>query len=256
LPGEARAMQTPWFTPPSDFWGRLSEASRTAMVNAGHRITYTKHSAVFNAGADANSVYILLDGRIKIYALSSLGKAVILWFCFPGEIFGLAEITRAARRAVTAEACADSTILVIPQQMFVALIESQPGTAMLIMDLLSCRLRGLTDMIVNLTNDDVTTRVIKLLLRLRARYGKPQGGDTCLIDIHLTHQEIADMIGTTRQSANTVINELKRQGLLTMNRQGIHIQNEKLLHTLAAEQQDFALAHNPISGHGDPAQTR
>lgn len=231
-------VQTPWFIPPSDFWGRLSEMSRTTMLNAGHRICYSQHNVVFHAGADANNVYILLEGRIKIYALSSVGKTVILWFCFPGEIFGLAEITRAARREVTAEACADSTILVIPQQTFVSLIETLPGTAILIMDLLSCRLRGLTDMIVNLTNDDVTTRVIKLLLRLRARYGKPPCGDTCLIDIHLTHQEIADMIGTTRQSASTAINELKRQGLLTMNRQGIHIQNEKLLHSLATESQD------------------
>lgn len=235
-------LPTPWFIPPSDFWGRLSDVSRTAMLNAGHRISYTKHSAVFSTGADANNVYILLEGRIKIFALSSLGKTVILWFCFPGEIFGLAEITRAARREVTAEACADSSVLVIPQQTFVNLIESQPGTAVLIMDLLSCRLRGLTDMIVNLTNDDVTTRVIKLLMRLRGRYGKPQGNDTCLIDIHLTHQEIADMVGTTRQSANSVINELKRQGLITMNRQGIQIQSEKLLYSLAVENQDVALA--------------
>ncbi|MBI3560912.1 MAG: Crp/Fnr family transcriptional regulator [Gammaproteobacteria bacterium] len=236
-------MQTPWFIPPSDFWGRLSGSARAVCSETGQRHSYNKGQVIFPAGAPADHVYILLDGRTKIYALSGLGRAVILWFCFPGEVFGLAEVTRAARREVYAEACAKTTVLAIPQRAFMSLIEAEPTSATLLIELLSCRMRGLTSMLVNLTNDDVTTRVVKLLVRLRARYGKTQCDDVSVIDIPLTHQEIADMIGTTRQSVNAVLNELKRQGLLTMQNQYIQIHSEQQLYHMINQLQSTADDH-------------
>jgi CRP/FNR family transcriptional regulator len=71
-------------------------------------------------------------------------------------------------------------------------------------------------------------------VRLSARYGKSLSPAETLVDIHLTHQEIADMIGTSRQSASTAINALKRQGLLSVKKHCIHIQNGKLLENLAS----------------------
>jgi CRP/FNR family transcriptional regulator len=72
------------------------------------------------------------------------------------------------------------------------------------------------------------------LVRLSARYGRPLSPAETLVDIHLTHQEIADMIGTSRQSASTAINALKRQGLLCMKKHCIHIQNGRLLENLVS----------------------
>lgn len=226
-------METPWFVPPSDFWGRLTPQAREALAARGHRRSYDKGAAVFHAGSPGENIYILTQGRVKIFALSPAGRAVILWFCFPGEVFGLAEMPRAGRRAVDAEACADSEVLIVPQHEFKQYLESDARTALLIVDLLACRLRGLGDMMLNLTSDDVTTRVVKLLVRLCARYGKPLEPGGLLVDIPLTHQEMADMIGTTRQSVNSAINALKRQGLVCVHKGGIQIQNEKILENLA-----------------------
>lgn len=221
-----------WFVAPSNFWGRLSDHSRTGLSALGNDLRFKKGSPIFRAGSTGEHVYVLTGGRVKIYALSPLGRAVILWFCLPGEIFGLAEMARGSERMVYAEACTDVEVLVIPRERFRAFLESDAATAMLVVDMLSCRLRGLTDTVLNLIADDVTTRVVKLLVRLSQRYGVPLDNGSRLLEIPLTHQEIADMIGTTRQSVSGVINDLKQQGLLTVSEHRIRLRDDRCLETL------------------------
>jgi len=226
-------METPWFIPPSDFLSHLDATDRDNLFAHGQRRTYRRHDAIFHAGSPGENVFILIDGRVKIFAISPIGKSIILWFCFPGEIFGLAEMARAGRREVDAEACAESDVLVVPRENFQAFLGSHPKAALRVVDLLSCRLRALGDMLLNLTTDDVLTRVIKLLVRLSVRYGKPHAPNGMLLDIHLTHQEIADMIGTSRQSVSTVLSQLRRHGLLCTKNHTIQIEDTGLLEQLA-----------------------
>ena len=96
---------------------------------------------------------------------------------------------------------------------------------------LSSRLRVLGEMFVNLVSDDVSTRIAKLILRLSARYGTRVGKEVFL-NIPLTHQEIADMVGTSRQTVTTVLSTLKRQGVLSIDNRRIHIESEELLNEL------------------------
>jgi CRP/FNR family transcriptional regulator len=234
-------MEIPWFVPPSDFLGRLPPGSVAALTGMARRATYRKGELLFRPGSPGDHVYILAHGRIKILALSPAGRSVILWFCFPGEIFGLAEMARGGRREVACEACADSEALVIPQQQFKEFLLRDGEAAMLVVDLLSCRLRGLADMLLNLSSDDVSTRLVKLLIRLGARYGKPASDADLLLDISLTHQEMADMIGTTRQSVSTTLNEFKRQGLLSVENHCIYIRNGKRLEDLLRRSTSLAV---------------
>lgn len=221
---------TSWFSAPSDFWGRLSVRSRAGLSAMGSDLHFKKGSPVFRAGSTGEHVYILTDGRVKVYALSPLGRAVILWFCLPGEIFGLAEMARGGERIVYAEACTDVDALVIPRERFRAFLERDAETAMLVVDMLSCRLRGLTDTVLNLIADDVTTRVVKLLVRLSQRYGVPRTDGSQRLDIPLTHQEMADMVGTTRQSMTSALSMLKRLGALDFDdSHHICIYSERLL---------------------------
>ncbi len=223
---------TSWFVAPSDFWGRLPADTRTALSSRGNTIRFKKGAPIFRAGSSGEHVYILTEGRVKVYALSSFGRAVILWFCLPGEMFGLAEMARGGERVVYAEACSDIEAQVIPRDRFRAFLESDNSVAMLVVDMLSCRLRGLTETVLNLTADDVNTRIVKLLLRLSQRHGVPMADGSRQLDIPLTHQEIADMIGTTRQSVSSVINELKQQGILTVSGHRICLRNDHCLEAL------------------------
>jgi len=208
-------MDHAWYATPSDFWGNLTPAVRDDLGLLGTRARFRKHDMMFRAGSDGRDVYVLMSGRVKVYALSPVGRAVTLWFCLPGEVFGLAEMARSSPRTVYAEACTDAEVLILPCDRLRARLGSDAATAMLLVDMLSCRLRQLSDAMLNLIADDVNTRVAKLLLRLHARYGRLQESGGYLLDLPLTHQEMADMIGTSRQSVSSAITDLRQRGLLT-----------------------------------------
>jgi len=207
-------MDQAWYSAPADFWGSLTPAARADLGQLGTRARFRKHDMMFRAGSDGRDVYVLMSGRVKVYALSPVGRAVTLWFCLPGEVFGLAEMARSSPRMVYAEACTDAEVLILPCERLRARLVSDAATAMQLVDMLSCRLRQLSDAMINLIADDVNTRVAKLLLQLHARYGRPLEAGGYLLDLPLTHQEMADMIGTTRQSVSSAITELRQRGLL------------------------------------------
>jgi CRP/FNR family transcriptional regulator, cyclic AMP receptor protein len=208
-------MDQVWYAAPSDFWGNLTPTVRAELDLLGTRARFRKGNLVFRAGSDGHDVYVLMSGRVKVYALSPQGRAVTLWFCLPGEVFGLAEMARNSPRMVYAEACTNAEVLILPCDQLRARLEIDAATAMQVVDMLSCRLRQLSDAMLNLIADDVNTRVAKLLLRLHARYGRPLDSGGFLLDLPLTHQEMADMIGTTRQSVSSAVAQLRQRGLLT-----------------------------------------
>lgn len=211
----------------SDFLNGLSSSDCDDLLNISEERFYSKSELIFQAKTESEYVYILKTGQIKIYELSSQAKEVILWFCFPGEVFGLSEITRGAKRSVYAQACTRSKVYLIKRVAFNVFLTTHSEASMAIIDLLSSRLRGLSEMLSNLTSDDVTSRIIKLLIRMSMLYGA-QKQDILCINMHLTHQEIADMISSSRQTVSSIIGQLKRKGLLSIDNGCINIHKPSL----------------------------
>lgn len=216
---------------PSNFLAQLDAEDYSALTSLAKLQSYARGDFVFRAGAPGNSVYFLQSGKIKISQPSPLGREVILWFCFPGEIFGLAEMARGGFRVVNAVASTPSEVLAVSHEQFRNFLARHPNTSLLSMQVLSSRLRILGEMLVNLVADDVNTRIAKLILRLSARYGTRVEKEIFL-NIPLTHQEIADMIGTTRQTVTSALSELKRRGILSIDNHRIHIESEELLNLM------------------------
>lgn len=213
---------------PSNFLAQLNAvdyADLAALAKVQH---HQKGEHVFQAGAPGHHVYFLRVGKVKIYQLSPLGREVILWFCFAGEIFGLAEVARGGGRVVNAQACDHSEVLAVSQEQFKSFLAAHPQATLLSMQVLSSRLRILGEMFVNLVSDDVNTRIAKLILRLSARYGT-RVDKAIFLNIPLTHQEIADMVGTSRQTVTSILSTLKKQGVLSIDNHRIHIESEELL---------------------------
>lgn len=211
---------------------RLPAADREELQQLGAIKQYAKGDFVFQAGKEAKSVFLLHAGRIKIYQQSRMGKEAILWFCFGGELFGLAESARGSHRAVSAQACEPSEVLCIAQDRFMAFLATHPKTAQIVVQLLAGRLRVLSEVVINLISDDVRTRIRKMLLQFGARGGRRDDASVELA-IPLTHQEIADMVGTTRQTATSVLSELQQQGLIRLENRRIHIENLDRLGNMA-----------------------
>lgn len=224
-------MESSWFVRPYEILSNLDSKTKAELFALGTAIEVEKEELVFHAGSVSDYVYILLAGRIKIYELTPEGKEVILWFCFAGEMFGLAEIIHGSKRAVHAQACSDISVLKINHQRFLDYMQRNPKLGLSVLQLLACRLRELGDMMANLVADDVRSRVIKLLTRLCSRYGKVEANEIRL-SISLTHQEMADMIGTTRQTVTTVLNCLKREGALRICNKTIIIFDDEWVDTI------------------------
>lgn len=216
----------------TDVLARMPVEDANDLRAIAHPRHFGRNELIFHAGDPGKNVYFLRGGRVKIYQPTHNGKEVILWFCFPGDMFGLAEVAQGGGRIVNAVACENSEVLSVSQAQFAEFLQSHPAAALLVMQILSCRLRNLGDVIVNLVNDDAPTRIKKLILRLGARHGLREGQDIH-INIPLTHQEIADMVGTTRQTVTSVLGQLKRQGLMSLENRRIHIESLELLDEFA-----------------------
>jgi CRP-like cAMP-binding protein len=217
---------------PSNFLAQLLPSDHADLLAIARTRGRGKGEAVFSAGEPGSQVFFLRAGKVKIGQVSPLGREVILWFCFPGEVFGIAEVARGGERVVNAVACVKSELLVVPQSEFMHYLAERPQAALLCMQVLSSRLRVLGEMFVNLVSDDVSTRIAKLILRLSARYGTRLGREIVL-NIPLTHQEIADMTGTTRPTVTATLTTLRQQRVLSIDNRRIRIESEELLCELA-----------------------
>ena len=195
---------------------RLAAAAQNEWCNATlcrQTETVERGTFIFRAGVNAKDVFILHSGRVKIFQLNPKGKETLLWFCGPGEVFGISELCQGEPRRVYAQASERSEVVTVDRAEFVRFLTLHPEKALALIDLLSSRLRSLGAFLESITTADVAQRVTMLLRHLGARYGR-RAGDNVFIDMVITHQEMADMIGTTRQSVTAVLSELKRQGVL------------------------------------------
>ena len=199
-------------------------------------------------GSNSDDVYILIKGRVKIFELTAEGKEVILWFCCDGELIGFAEAlisSSFSNHQINAQSCTQGELMVIKHLDFINFMADNPTVVMPVVKSLGFRLREVSEVLMDITNSDVTSRVIKLLYRLGGIYGKTVDGGVH-IDLPITHQEMADMIGTSRQSVTTVLGELKRQGMIRVQQRMIFIENEDLMHSFIKPE----IKSNKRSGNG------
>lgn len=204
--------------PIPNFLARLLPGERSALLAMAARKEFRRGEMLFKAGSHDGVVHILDRGRVKVYHLSPTGKEFLLWFCFSGEIFGLAEACHGGERQAYAQACEATQVFTIPQVDFKRFLESHPESVLLVNDILACRLRNLGHIVQSLVANDVSERVVQLITRLAASHGRKTADGDVTLDLRLTHQEMADMIGTTRQSVTTALSALRRRGALEFDR--------------------------------------
>lgn len=198
--------------------------TRHSLEAIASQISFQRHEYIFQANFSNDTIYMLVEGRVKLSRLSDQGQECIQWFCFPGEFFGFSENTYKQDSGLYAQALQPSTLLTIAKPEFDQLLLKTPSLALLVIDQLSRRVRTLGDMLLHITCGSAQDRLINLLQRLADIYGKP-GDKVISIDLHLTHQEIADMIGVCRQTVSSLMSNLKKDGVVSSNRQGIVIHN-------------------------------
>lgn len=218
----------------------FDEAMKEKLKSYSINHLFNKDDFVFQASTPKKYFYILLSGRVKLYRVSSVGKEVTQWFCFPGEVFGIADVlpVQTGPESVYAQCCEASEVVAIPLSQFNEFITHSPDLAIQIIEQLSIRLKIVGDTLLNFTSDNVKTRLVKLITRLSMRFGVEYKKGV-LINVVLTHKEIADMMGTCRQSVTTALGELKSDGYIKIIEQQIFVPSvlkfEKLVDASNAE---------------------
>ena len=211
----------------TDFLSRLGKEEKQLLLDLGTRKHYLKDETICSLGSSNNEVYILVAGRVKIFELTAEGKEVILWFCTAGELFGVADALTAneiGARRINARSCGYTELLSVNYHDFLQFVKDNPRVSLPLLQLLSFRLREISEVLSDVTSVDVASRVIKLLHRLGEKYGR-RVDSGIFLELPVTHQEMADMIGASRQTVTTVLGDLRRRGLIQMEHRTLFIRN-------------------------------
>lgn len=205
-----------WLFPPTGLWSLFSEADQATLRRRGARRLYVKGQSVFSAGEPSDTVYVVISGDVKIYQGAVNGKEIIHWVCGVGEVFGIADLFGGRRRVIGAQARGPTELLCISRGAFTEFLAERPEAALEAIELLGRRMRCLSRALTIIASEDVTARLARLLLGLARPEPAPAGRaePALCLDASYTHQELADMVGASRQTVTGALNELKRRGVL------------------------------------------
>jgi CRP/FNR family transcriptional regulator len=185
---------------------------------------------IFMEGDAAEYVYIVLDGKVKIVKQAPTGKELILEVFAPGEVFGGATLLL-DRHPASAVSMEPGVLLRLPRADYHALLKRFPPMAFQIIGLLRHRLAEAHQVIRGLAAERVETRVARLLFRLADKTGVPGDGGTRL-GLHLTRQDIADMVGCTLETAIRILSRWQKEGFIKTEEGVITILNRQELSRL------------------------
>lgn len=192
----------------------FKDLARPVQVKAGH--------VIFGEDDHADCVYLVETGHVKTYHTTRLGKIFMISIRKPGDVFGIAAVLLGEKRCVFAESIENCHLWRMDGTVFVDMLHKCPRLAVQIATVYGKYLRDSDRAIGNLMSLDVNCRVAWLLIKLASTVATPQG-DKLRINVRLTHQDMANMIGTCRQTVTTTLGQFKKDGMIRVGRQFIEI---------------------------------
>src|SRR5829696_5265106 len=184
---------------------------------------------IFTPGDPDDQLYFLLSGTVRLYKIYGDYKEATTALLTEGDIFGELSLEKTPRQTTFAEAVTDARVAVVRKSVPKEAIKRLPEFALQLFSSFSERFRQSDQTIGSLLNREVSARLVTLLSHLGERFGEPDGSAT-LIKVRLTHQDLANMIFSTREAVSKEMSEFQRAGLIEMRNHRIVVnrQLEKL----------------------------
>jgi CRP/FNR family cyclic AMP-dependent transcriptional regulator len=208
-----------WYLRRHDFLAGLEEAELQALADRTQMREYQRGKVILHPDTRQEMVYLIKEGRVKISRYSPDGREQILTFLESGDLFGELALIH-EREPVHVEAFEDTLICTMSRTDFAALLEHRPELMLYVIKVMGERLRQAEDEIADLVFRDVSGRIAALLLRLSEEYGEP-GPDGMRVTLRLTHQDIASMVGATRETVTTTLSRFRESGLVAIDQRYI-----------------------------------
>lgn len=209
-----------WILKRCPLFERLSPDEIAGVERASQARQVARGGLVYLPADDGNAVYLVAAGRIKLYHLTADGKQAVLALIEPGELFGELAVLDRGPREEFAEAMETATVVRIPLDAFERLMTAHPDVALGVTRLIGWRRRRIERRLKSLLFRSNRERLIALLVELAETYGQrtEQGVQ---LGVRLSHQELASIIGSTRESVTVELGNLQAEGALRIQRRRI-----------------------------------
>lgn len=199
----------------------LAEIERTTTMSS------CKRGTVFFAPEETGEVlFILKKGRVNLYRVTEEGKKLVTATLEPGSVFGEMALAGQGMNGSFAEAAEDSTLCIMSRQDMQRVVQQYPSIALRMLEGMARRLDDAEERLADVAYKSVPARIAATLLRLSGPDNKP---------VNLSHQDIADMVGTYRETATRILNEMRGDELVELKRMRINVSDRRRLALLAAE---------------------
>ena len=195
-----------------DLFQGISEAEAQRVARLCTERRFPKGTPIFSKVDPANALYIVKDGKVRILSLSDKGTETIVHILKEGEIFGELLLSE-EQRAFTAVAGTDALVTVLSKGSLTELLTAIPTISKNFIRLLSKRLAKVERDFGDFGHTWSYNRLAKVLLRLCEEHGKETPTGT-VIPLRLTHEDLANLIGTTRETVTTQMIRFRRRGLV------------------------------------------
>lgn len=199
----------------------LSESDLADIEKVAVRKTFPKNTILLSEGDSTDALYVICEGKVKVTIDDNEGKEIILSMLGPGEYFGEMALLDDEPRSASITTKETTQMLIISKNDFMDILSSKQFAFNLLKDLTK-RLREANKKIESLALLDVYGRVARIL----NQFAKSKEGKM-VIEEKLTHQEIANMIGSSREMVSLILKELSNGGYITIDKKQITI-NRKL----------------------------
>lgn len=211
-----------WFLKQCGLFEKLAPAEIEQVESRSRMRKFAKSSVIYLPSDQSDSVLLLISGRIKLYHLTPDGKQALLALIDPGELFGELAVLEDGTREEFAEAMETSQVVAIPRDVIHKLMETHAEVSLGVTRLLGLRRRRVERRLKSLLFRSNRERLVHLLVELLEKYGRPEP-DGVRIGIRLSHQDLANIIGSTRETVTVLLGELSYDRLLLIKKRKIYV---------------------------------
>jgi CRP/FNR family cyclic AMP-dependent transcriptional regulator len=187
---------------------------------------FDKHQVIILAEEEGDALFIISSGQVKVSIVSEDGREVILSLLGTGSVFGELSLLDGKPRSANVVATENTDLYMLRRSDFLQLAYKVPQIAVGLLAELAARLRKTDRKIGGLALLDVTSRISETLLQLADEHGT-ETDDGVLLKSRPTHQQIANMSGTTRETVSRVLKRLEKQGYISTEGRTITIVHEE-----------------------------
>ncbi len=214
------------------FGAALTQEELDNLLRLGVRRNFRRSSFLMTEGEASDHVIVLLAGRAKVSSYTAEGKEVVLAVRGPGDLLGELSAFDGEPRLATVAALEPIEALIVPSERFTHFLEDHPRVAILLLEMLTYRLRDAARKQVEFGAYDTPGRVARRLIELVERYGEGEALGV-RISLSLTQDELAGWTGASREAVSKALREFRDRGWVTTGRRSIVVQDVDALRARA-----------------------